>query len=94
VTRLAIEQSLWGTDTRKSSTLVAEAEQSESLQGVVAALFDDQVKAAAKLLFDIDVEFVNKIDTIKDLEQLSSSVTVSDIAVKEVTGQQGLVEGA
>jgi hypothetical protein len=92
-TRIAIEQSLWGSDTRKSATLVAEIDQSESLQGVVAGMFDDQVKKVAKLLFDIDLEFVNRLDSLKDLELLSASVAVSDAAVQEVTGQKGLVEG-
>jgi hypothetical protein len=90
--RLAIEQSLWGADSRKNATLVAETEQAQGMQGVVAAMFDKQVINVARQLFDINLEFTNKVDSLEDLENLSTSVNVSDQAVKEVTGQSGLVE--
>lgn len=90
-TRLAIESSLWGADTRKGSTLVAEVDQVESLQGMVAGLFDDQIKKAARVLFDADIEFMVKVDSLQDLKDLSSSAVISDAAVAQVTGKSGLV---
>lgn len=85
--RLAIESMLWGSDTRKSATLVADAEQSESINGQVAQIFDQQVIKAAKRLFGIDIEFVEKVDSLSDLATLSQSSVVTDKAVEEVTGE-------
>lgn len=85
--RLLIESMLWGSDTRKSATLVSEVEQSDSLNGMVAAMFNHQIIYACRKLFPyIDLKFVEKVDSIKDLSELAQSSVVSDKAVEEVLG--------
>jgi hypothetical protein len=88
--RLAIEFSLWGSDSRKSAQLVSEVEQSDTLTGFTAKLFDNHVIKCCEVLFGVALEFKEAVDSIKDLQDLSTAGNITDRAIESAVGSENL----